>query len=80
MTLVRSSLIGGKSLTRSESSPACTTAIFTLLSGWLSARTVRWNRPKPVEAQVDVAEEIGGGERRVDGVDLDLDVAAARSG
>ena len=46
VTLVRSSLIGGKSLTRSESSPACTTAIFTLLSGWLSARTVRWNRPK----------------------------------
>ena len=33
VTLVRSSLIGGKSLTRSESRPACMTAIFTLLSG-----------------------------------------------
>jgi hypothetical protein len=43
---VRSSLIGGNSsLARAGLMPAWTTAIVTLLSGWLSARTVRWKRP-----------------------------------
>src|SRR5439155_1398448 len=46
VSLVRSSLIGGNSsFILSGWMPAWMTPIFTLSSGWLSARTVRWKRP-----------------------------------
>ena len=46
VTLVRSSAIGGKySFSRPALAAAWMTSILTLLVGWLSIVTVRWNRP-----------------------------------
>jgi len=46
VALVRSSGIAAKSFSACVGlTPACTTSMSTVLPGWLSRRTVRWNRP-----------------------------------
>ena len=46
VAVVRSNATGGNPfLARSGLTPAWITSIFTVLSGWLSIVTVRWNKP-----------------------------------